>query len=71
MQMFETLDKKTRRFEKYDRFVHVGMAAWVEDHPWNVPDGWPLGSKVSRREGRRQGRKEAAARQRRERRNDD
>ncbi len=33
--------------EKYDRFVQVGMAAWVEDHPWNVPDGWPSGSKAT------------------------
>lgn len=33
--------------EKYNRFVHVGMAAWIEDHPWNVPDGWPVGSKAS------------------------
>ncbi len=33
--------------EKYDRFVQVGMAAWIEDHPWNVPDGWPIGSKAS------------------------
>jgi hypothetical protein len=33
--------------EKYDRFVQVGMAAWVEDHPWNVPDGWPAGGKAS------------------------
>ena len=33
--------------EKYDRFVQVGMAAWVEDHPWNVPDGWPIGGKAS------------------------
>ena len=23
------------------------MAAWVEDHPWNVPEGWPIGSKAS------------------------
>lgn len=32
---------------KYDKYVQVGMAAWVEDHPWNVPEGWPLGSKAS------------------------
>ena len=32
---------------KYNQFVQVGMAAWIEDHPWNVPDGWPLGSKAS------------------------
>ena len=33
--------------EKYDKFVQVGMAAWVEDHPWNVPDGWPVGGKAT------------------------
>ncbi|MDX1930450.1 MAG: hypothetical protein SFV81_28255 [Pirellulaceae bacterium] len=33
--------------EKYDKFVQVGMAAWVEDHPWNVPDGWPAGGKAT------------------------
>jgi hypothetical protein len=33
--------------EKYDSFVEVGMAAWVEDHPWNLPDGWPSGGKAS------------------------
>lgn len=33
--------------EKYDSFVQVGMAAWVEDHPWNLPDGWPSGGKAS------------------------
>lgn len=33
--------------EKYDLFVQVGMAAWVEDHPWNVSEGWPLGTKAS------------------------
>lgn len=33
--------------EKYDAFVRVGMAAWVEDHPWNTPPGWPDGSKAS------------------------
>jgi hypothetical protein len=32
---------------KYDAFLKVGMAAWVEDHPWNVPDGWPNGTKAS------------------------
>ncbi len=32
---------------KYDTFVKVGMAAWVEDHPWNTPAGWPDGSKAS------------------------
>ena len=32
---------------KYDTAVQVGMAAWVEDHPWNVPEGWPIGSKAS------------------------
>ena len=33
--------------EKYNKFVQVGMAAWIEDHPWNLPDGWPIGSKAS------------------------
>jgi hypothetical protein len=23
------------------------MAAWVEDHPWNTPPGWPNGTKAS------------------------
>jgi len=32
---------------KYDAFVKVGMAAWVEDHPWNTPPGWPNGTKAS------------------------
>lgn len=33
--------------EKYDAFVKVGMAAWVEDDPWNLPAGWPGGTKSS------------------------
>ncbi len=32
---------------KYDRFVSVGMAAWVEDDPWNTWSGWPSGSRWS------------------------
>lgn len=32
---------------KYDVFVKVGMAAWIEDDPWNLWDGWPSGSKES------------------------
>ncbi len=28
---------------KYDAFVDVGMAAWVESDPYNLPDGWPTG----------------------------
>ena len=32
---------------KYDAFVKVGMAAWVEDHPWNVWSGFPSGTKDS------------------------
>jgi hypothetical protein len=30
--------------EKYDRFVEVGMAAWLESDPWNLWMGWPSGS---------------------------
>lgn len=33
--------------KKYDRFVKVGMAAWVEDDPWNLYPGWPSGGKTS------------------------
>ena len=29
--------------EKYDAFVDVGMAAWVDSDPYNLPDGWPPG----------------------------
>jgi len=32
---------------KYDAFLKVGMAAWVEDDPWNVWDGFPSGHKAS------------------------
>lgn len=32
---------------KYDAFVKVGMAAWVEDDPWNLWSGWPSGTKDS------------------------
>jgi hypothetical protein len=34
-----------RDSEKYDRFVQVGMAAWLESDPWNLWSGWPSGSK--------------------------
>ncbi len=33
--------------KKYDEFLKVGMAAWVEDDPWNLYDGWPSGEKAS------------------------
>lgn len=29
--------------DKYDRFVRTGMAAWIEDHPWNQWAGAPIG----------------------------
>ena len=32
---------------KYDSFVKVGMAAWVEDHPWGVRPGFSIGDKAS------------------------
>ncbi len=32
---------------KYDAFVKVGMAAWIEDDPWNLWSGWPSGTKDS------------------------
>ena len=32
---------------KYDAFVKVGMAAWVEDDPWNSWAGYPSGTKAS------------------------
>jgi len=32
---------------KYDRFVKTGMAAWIEDDPWNLYTGWPSGTKSS------------------------
>lgn len=32
---------------KFDAFVRVGMAAWVEDHPWNTWEGFPNGTKNS------------------------
>ena len=32
---------------KYDRFVKTGMAAWVEDDPWDLYPGWPSGTKSS------------------------
>ncbi|MFY7952527.1 MAG: hypothetical protein ACOVT5_08465, partial [Armatimonadaceae bacterium] len=28
---------------KYDRFVSINMAAWVESDPWNLFPGWPTG----------------------------
>ena len=33
--------------KKYDAIVKVGMAAWVEDDPWNLHPGWPGGTKAS------------------------
>tara|TARA_B100000809_G_scaffold266629_1_gene330365 strand:- start:783 stop:2684 length:1902 start_codon:yes stop_codon:yes gene_type:complete len=33
--------------EKYDRFVQVGMAAWLESDPWNLWNGWPSGTKAT------------------------
>lgn len=33
--------------KKYDTFVKVGMAAWVEDDPWAVWAGYPSGVKSS------------------------
>lgn len=30
---------------KYDSFVKVGMAAWMEDHPWGVSTGTQIGTK--------------------------
>jgi hypothetical protein len=30
---------------KYDKFVRVGMAAWLESDPWNLWNGWPSGTK--------------------------
>ena len=30
---------------RYDSFVRVGMAAWVEDHPWGAPPGTAIGTK--------------------------
>lgn len=35
----------SRQPEKYDRFVDVGMAAWLESDPWNLWSGWPSGTK--------------------------
>ena len=32
---------------KYEAFVKVGMAAWIEDDPWNLWSGWPSGTKDS------------------------
>lgn len=32
---------------KYDSIVKVGMAAWVEDDPWNIWGGFPSGTKES------------------------
>ena len=32
---------------KYDALVKVGMAAWVEDDPWNLWSGWPSGTRES------------------------
>jgi hypothetical protein len=31
--------------DKYDKFVKVGMAAWVESDPWDLWNGWASGSK--------------------------
>jgi len=28
---------------KFDRFVKLGMGAWVESDPWNLYPGWPSG----------------------------
>jgi TolB protein len=33
--------------EKYDAFVEVGMAAWLESDPWNLWSGWPSGTQDS------------------------
>jgi len=32
---------------KYDAFLKIGMAAWVEDDPWSIWSGWPSGKKSS------------------------
>ena len=32
---------------KYDSFLRTGMAAWVEDDPWALWDGWPSGGTES------------------------
>ena len=32
---------------KYDIFLKTGMAAWVEDDPWALWDGWPSGGPES------------------------
>ncbi len=33
--------------KKYDSFVKIGMAAWVEDDPWNLWEGTPSGTRIS------------------------
>ena len=33
--------------KKYDKFVKTGMAAWVEDDPWNLWSGNASGTKIS------------------------
>ncbi|MCE2806752.1 MAG: hypothetical protein LW700_16345 [Gemmataceae bacterium] len=32
---------------KYDSFLRTGMAAWIEDDPWALWDGWPSGGPES------------------------
>lgn len=32
---------------KYDTFLRTGMAAWIEDDPWALWDGWPSGGPES------------------------
>lgn len=33
--------------KKYNTFVKIGMAAWVEDDPWNLWEGTPSSTKIS------------------------
>ena len=51
---FETARANIRKWRsfsanpgKYDTFLRTGMAAWVEDDPWAVWDGWPSGGPES------------------------
>jgi hypothetical protein len=51
---FETARANIRKWRslsidpgKYDMFLKTGMAAWVEDDPWALWDGWPSGGPES------------------------
>lgn len=42
MRKWSSFSGDAKKFEKH---VHVGMAAWLESDPWNLWNGWPSGTR--------------------------